>query len=58
MTDADALDQICHWLRDPDWGVGMLEDIAATVEATGRDCTPLPDPDDPTGEGLATWPRH
>ena len=34
--DAAALDHIAHMLRDPDWGVGILEDVAAWVAATGR----------------------
>src|SRR4051812_15956969 len=29
MADARAVDAIAHLLRDPEWGVGMLEDIAA-----------------------------
>ena len=58
MTDDDALDLIAHWLRDPDWGVGMLEDIAAVVATTGRDLAALPDPTDPTSPGRSTWPRH
>ena len=36
MTDAVALDVIAHMLRDPEWGVGMLEDIADITSATGR----------------------
>jgi hypothetical protein len=36
ITDADALDAIASMLRDPQWGVGMLEDIAVLVAATGR----------------------
>lgn len=35
-SDAAVLDHIAHMLRDPDWGVGMLEDVAAWVAATGR----------------------
>ena len=48
--DATALDAIAHILRDPDWGVGILEDVAAIVHDTGRSL------DNPTGE--ATWMRH
>jgi hypothetical protein len=36
ITDAGALDAIACMLRDPQWGVGMLEDIADLVSATGR----------------------
>ena len=49
LTDEEALDQIAQWLRDPEWGVGMLEDIALTVEQTGRDCE---------GDESSTWERH
>lgn len=35
-SDAAALDHIAHMLRDPEWGMGMLEDVAAWVAATGR----------------------
>lgn len=35
-SDADALDRIAHILRDPEWGVGMFEDIADVVSDTGR----------------------
>ena len=49
-VDALALDAIAHWLRDPDWGVGMLEDIAAAVAVTGRSL------ENETGD--ATWDRH
>lgn len=50
MTDQYALDAITHILRDPDWGVGMLEDIAEIVTNTGRSL------DNPTDE--PTWGRH
>ena len=36
ITDAEALDAIAHMLRDPEWGMGMLEDIDQWVTATGR----------------------
>jgi hypothetical protein len=36
VTDGRALDGIAHMLRDPEWGVGMLEDIADLVSGTGR----------------------
>ncbi len=51
LTDAQALDAIAHILRDPDWGVGMLEDFAELVQRAGRDTANLPG-DEPT------WGRH
>jgi hypothetical protein len=36
MTESEALDAITRIFRDPQWGVGMLEDIAETVASTGR----------------------
>ena len=42
---------IAEWLRDPEWGVGMLEDIAEAVVATGRDIQNYPDE-------RPTWGRH
>ena len=50
LGDSEALDRIAEWLRDPDWGVGMLEDIADAVERTGRDLS--------NDSGDATWERH
>ena len=44
-----ALDAIADMLRDPDWGVGMLEDIGDIVRASGRDIE---------GDGRPTWDRH
>lgn len=49
--DAAALGQIQHILRDPEWGAGMLEDIAEILQRTGRGTDNLPD-DEPT------WNRH
>ena len=49
LTDSQAVELIAHWLRDPDWGVGMLEDIAEVITATGRDLS---------GNGQPTWGRH
>lgn len=49
-SETDALDEIALMLRDPDWGPGMLEDIAELVTATGRD---LSNPDE-----TPTWDRH
>jgi hypothetical protein len=51
VTDAAALSAIQYMLRDPDWGVGMLEDIAEIVGSTGRTVENYPD-DRPT------WNRH
>lgn len=51
LADHAALDLIQEWLRDPEWGVGMLEDIAETVARTGRSTESYPD-DRPT------WSRH
>lgn len=48
--DAVTLDAIAHILRDPEWGVGMLEDIAALVGDAGRSL------DNPRDE--PTWMRH
>jgi hypothetical protein len=48
-TDGAALDAIAHILRDPEWGVGMLEDIVEIVARTGRDIE---------GDGTSTWDRH
>jgi len=48
MTDGAALDAIAHMLSDPDWGVGMLEDIEELVNRTGRGT----EGDEPT------WDRH
>ncbi len=48
-TDAAALDAIARMLRDPEWGVGMLEDIADIVSRTDRDIA---------GNGEPTWDRH
>ena len=51
QADRAALDRIQHMLRDPEWGVGMLEDIADIIRGTGREVENLPD-DEPT------WDRH
>lgn len=37
-----AMDEIAELLRDPQWGVGMLEDIREIVERTGRSCENYP----------------
>lgn len=50
LDDGDALDAIAEMLRDPDWGVGMLEDVAALVARTGRDLS--------NDIGEPTWDRH
>jgi hypothetical protein len=49
--DGDALDRIQEMLRDPQWGVGMLEDIAEIVTGTGRTTKNYPDE-------RPTWGRH
>lgn len=51
LSDTAAIAIIAEWLRDPEWGVGMLEDIADAVRSTGRPVEDYPD-------GRATWPRH
>lgn len=72
--DADTLDAIAHMLRDPEWGVGMLEDIAELVRDTGRSlketCAACDHPaswDEPCEaagcacaqhEPQSTWDRH
>lgn len=50
-ADARAVEAIAEMLRDPEWGVGMLEDIAELVRGTGRTVEDYPD-------GHATWERH
>lgn len=50
-NDSKTLDAIAEMLRDPDWGVGMLEDIADLVRGSGRTVENYPD-DRPT------WDRH
>jgi hypothetical protein len=49
LADDQALDVIARWMQDPDWGVGMLEDICDVVARTGRDVE---------GDGQPTWDRH
>lgn len=49
--NARALDAIAEMLRDPQWGVGMLEDIAELVERTGRTTANYDDE-------RSTWGRH
>lgn len=51
LGDTAAIEVIAEWLRDPEWGAGMLEDIADTIRRTGRSVEDYPD-------GRATWPRH
>jgi hypothetical protein len=50
VADQAALDVIADILRDPEWAVGMLEDIAEIVTTTGRN---LENP-----SGSSTWERH
>ena len=49
--DRRALDDIAEMLRDPEWGVGMLEDIAELITSTGRKTENYPD-------NRPTWARH
>ncbi len=49
FRDRAGLDSIADMLRDPEWGSGMLEDIAQIVQNTGRDTE---------GDGTPTWDRH
>jgi hypothetical protein len=51
MLDGRVLTQIAEWLRNPEWAVGMLEDIAAEVHKTGRFTHDYPD-------RRSTWGRH
>jgi hypothetical protein len=51
LTDAPALNEIQEMLRDPEWSVGMLEDIRELVNRTGRSCENYPD-------DRQTWGRH
>jgi hypothetical protein len=46
--DGSSLDRINEMLSDPEWGVGMLEDICAIVRSTGRAENPKAKP----------WSRH
>jgi hypothetical protein len=48
-SNAAALDRIATMLQDPEWGSGMLEDIAEEVQRTGRSLD---------GDGDPTWDRH
>lgn len=66
VGDRDTLDAIADMLRDPQWGVGMLEDIAELVSCTGRSiqgtCASCDHPADEfsgecTADGCAC-PRH
>jgi hypothetical protein len=49
--DGEVLALICYLLRAPEWGSGMLEDIRALVDRTGRNCENYED-------DRATWKRH
>lgn len=51
MDDTAAMDAIAEMLRDPEWGVGMLEDIDGIVRRTGRSTDNYPDE-------RQTWERH
>lgn len=50
-ADAAALDRIAEILRDPQWGTGMLEDIAEIVSSAGRITENYPG-------NRPTWGRH
>jgi hypothetical protein len=50
-VDRVALNEIQEMLRDPQWGSGMLEDIAEIVNGTGRSTKNYPD-------DRSTWGRH
>ena len=52
-----ALEEIAYMLCDPEWGVGMLEDIAAIVKEAGFSVENIPDEDEPDG-WKRTWDRH
>jgi hypothetical protein len=51
LTDKQVLDDIAEILRNPDWAVGMLEDIALLVSRTNRTVENYPD-------NRSTWSRH
>lgn len=51
VTDDVALNRIQEMLRDPEWGTGMLEDIADIIRATDRAVDDYPDQ-------RPTWGRH
>lgn len=53
--DRRALDRIQYMLRDPEWGVGMLEDIAGILVESGREMGDILDED---GDPISTWGRH
>lgn len=55
LTDQQALAGIAEMLCDPEWGVGMLEDIADIIRATGRSVEDIIGAD---GESVSTWGRH
>jgi hypothetical protein len=42
-ADRKALNEIAEMLRDPRWGLGMLEDIAEILARTGRSVKNYPD---------------
>jgi hypothetical protein len=50
LTQDEALFAIAEMLMDPDWGVGMLEDIAEIVTRAGYS---IDNPDE-----ISTWSRH
>jgi hypothetical protein len=50
VSDSPARDLIADWLHDPDWGAGMLDIIADTLAAIGRDIADK--------ARKPTWDRH
>jgi hypothetical protein len=50
IDDEPTLDMIATILADPEWGVGMLEDIADLVMRTGRSMV--------NPAEISTWDRH
>lgn len=51
LKDHDALQNIQEMLRDPNWAVGMLEDIAEILARTGRET-------DNYDDEHSTWAQH
>lgn len=51
VSDTEAIELIAELLRDPEWGTGMLEDIADIIRDTGRSVENYPD-------NRPTWGRH
>ena len=67
LPDNRALDIIAYLLKDPDWGPGMLEDIAELVIRSGRSVETICHLAGEEGEDINdcsthehehTWSRH